>query len=241
MPKHNTPHWTDGDGIGERLIGPLLTVRLNKLSKSANSHHRQANEACQGMLEHARQAGEALLEARRRCGHRTKWIKWRRGHFKGSKETSCHYMKVAREWENPAIVDAQEAGIPIDSINRFLKLLRGQPLTKKSKDKSPSDEQRDELRNALRREFAGKLQELSDLELETLADSNWQGMYTFDRLWDKMHERLQTAVAVLYGEVLYVENDDEDGRPQPDPGLLKATKALNERRSNRKLTASRAK
>ncbi len=105
MPNHKTPHWTDGDGIGKKLTGPVLTRRLAKLAETASTHHQQADQmhrvAWQGWLEHSRQAGEALLEAQRRLGHRSKWSKWRKANFKASKETACDYARVAREWENP--------------------------------------------------------------------------------------------------------------------------------------------
>lgn len=226
MPNNKTQHWTDGTGIGEKLTGPKLTKRLEELAENANSHHQEAEEAWQGWLEHARQAGEALLEAKRRCGHRSKWAKWRYRNFCGSKETSCHYMRVAREWENPGIADARESGVTVDSINKFLKLLRGQPLKAKPKEKSPSEKKQAELREALRNEFALRIKELNVLELEILADRNWQGMHFFNSLWDTIHERLKTAVAVVYGDI------DDDPREQspaiPDrPGRLKATDALN--------------
>lgn len=105
MPRHRTAHHTDGPGIGRKLKGPQLKQRLQTLAEEAINHHRQVKEGWQGWLEHARQVGEAFLEAKRRLGHRSKWSKWRYYTFikEGimSKETICVYMRIAREWEDP--------------------------------------------------------------------------------------------------------------------------------------------
>ena len=200
MPRHSTPHATDGDGIGRKLTGPALDRRLKKLAATANdchkeaeAHHHTINAAWELWLEHARTAGEALIEAQRRLGHRLKWSRWRARNFEGSKETSCHYMRVAREWENPSVVEARDAGL-INSINTFNKLIRGQPLhTKKPQTTTERDQQQKNLLKLL----AGRLGELNDSELHLLHRND---MRAFDRIWERMHERLKDAVAVVYGE-----------------------------------------
>lgn len=119
MPNHRTSHPTDGDGIGRKLKDLKLCKRLAELKECANKHHVSYMRSSQTMLQHAKHAGEALIEAKRRLGHRRKWSRWRNANFDGSKETSCHYMRVAREWEQPEIVELRQNG-QIKSINSFL-------------------------------------------------------------------------------------------------------------------------
>lgn len=229
MPRHSTPHWTDGDGIGPKLTGPALDRRLKKLATTANkgyqeaeASHRTINTAWGLWLEHAKEAGEALLEAKRRLGHKLKWSRWRNDNFKGSKETSCQYMRVAREWENPVIVVAREAGL-INSINTFNKLLRGQPLTTK-KPKAKTERERELLQKNLLKLIDERLSRLDDTELLLLTRSD---MRAFKSIWEKMHERLKDAVAVVYGD------DHDDGwderrtkRDEKRQARGKVTKAL---------------
>ncbi len=121
MPRYRTPHWTDGRIA--KLHGSALTRRFANLAEVANKYHRICAENEQSALDCAKKVGDALTEAKRRCGHRKKWSKWRSDNFAGSKETSCHYMRIAREWNNPKIREAMARG-EIKSINQFLAVLR---------------------------------------------------------------------------------------------------------------------
>lgn len=225
MPRHTTPHWTDGDGIGPKLTGPALVRRLKELAETANkgyreaeAHHRTINAAWGLWLEHARTAGDALLEAKRRLGHRVKWSRWRNRNFDGSKETSCHYIRVAREWDNPVVVEAREAGL-INSINAFNKLIRGQPLAAK-KPQAKTERERGRLQNQILRLLAERLGKLDDTELHLLSRSNMRAVAS---MWERMHERLKDAVAVVYGD------DDRDTTRVEikRQARRKVTKALN--------------
>lgn len=185
MKRNNrTPHWTDGDQIGRKLTGGKLDAKLNRLAAAANLHHAEVDRAAGGMLEHARLAGESLLEAETRLGGRKKWSRWRAENFKGSKETACHYMRIAREWNNPVLIQAREGGA--NSINAMLKVLRYGPDAES--DQEPSDAQMQEMevdleRQEIRQQFAGKLKKLDNEKLPDFrshfGDELWPNMLSY--------------------------------------------------------------
>lgn len=198
MPHYRTPHDTDGPGIGAELKGSKLTVRLAHLASEANSHHRSVEEHWQGMLLHAKQAGEALIEAKRRLGHRTKWSKWRYHNFRGSPETSRVYVRIARDWQDPRIQEARFAGVKIESIKTFLSVLKGEPTTRNIKEPT-SDEQRLRApRDRVQKEFNRRLSELTSYELEILTAPDLE---TFNGLWDQLRSKLRALVQNLVGDV----------------------------------------
>jgi len=209
LPRHRTPHHTDGPGIGKKLAGDALAKHLNKLAETVTAEHRQAEEKWRGWINHARAAGEALIEAKRRLGHRTKWSEWRKRHFTIdgvttlSKETSCNYMRIAREWEDPRLREARANGIKLDSINKVLSILRGDSL---KKEPAPEKEQEAEsrvpdegsVRQWLREQFAADLRSLTKEELQV-----FEVMYA--EFWERLYADLRDDVCVMlecdyYGE-----------------------------------------
>ncbi len=194
MPKHRFEHWTDGKGIGKKLTGPALSKRLGELKMQANNHHRKVNEHWRGMLDEARLAGEALLEAKRRLGHRAKWSKWRRENFLASKGTAINYTTVARHWDDERIREARAAGIEINSINKFLQVLRGQ-APEQQPEKTEAEKQREGNREEIRKWFAEKLRQLSDEELELYSYPE-----TFEELWGETQGQLKHGVMIVYGK-----------------------------------------
>ena len=61
-----------------RIVGMDLAVRLEELARTAHREHVAVLNGWRDVLEHARAAGEALDEAKRRLGHRSKWGRWQR-------------------------------------------------------------------------------------------------------------------------------------------------------------------
>jgi DNA-binding transcriptional MerR regulator len=233
MPRHRTPHPTDGDGIGRKLTGVALGSRLKTLADEANKHHAEVQARWKGLLDHAQLAGEALIEAKRRLGHRTKWSKWRRDHFEGSKETACHYMRVARHWDDPRIQQAKASGMTIDSINKFLQVLRGQAHEPRKDTESNSalrEMEMDFAREQLRKEFAEKLRKLDYQELKVLGEQ-------FDRRsWQRLYKDLQRTVCQVTESDYYKEEAASEKRQVRS----KVSNALNGKRRNRQLTKSRS-
>lgn len=71
---------------------------LQRLASQINESHGAAGDAARSAIEHARQCGEYLIEAKAACGH---------GNFGRWLSENCHvgerqarkYMEVAREWD----------------------------------------------------------------------------------------------------------------------------------------------
>ncbi|QGQ21968.1 hypothetical protein F1728_04355 [Gimesia benthica] len=54
----------DGYGIGRKMTGAALGNRLTALADEANKHPPEVQSQWKGMLDHARQVREALIEAK---------------------------------------------------------------------------------------------------------------------------------------------------------------------------------
>lgn len=222
MPRYRTPHKTDGPGIGRKLRGQDLAKRLDKLADMAGHHHSEVARHWTGWLDHAKEAGDALLEAKRRLGHRRKWSKWRNRNIINtmSKETACNYMRIAREWDDARLVHARASGVKLDSIRSVLRVLRGEPLPEKDPrdrlpgetdlnywkrqgqyDASPEGKARsrkhkvDRMRKKIRNEFSLELRTLNGNEIRVLSEQ------FKTHLWDKLHNEIcNTACAIFGGE-----------------------------------------
>ena len=225
MPRHRNDHWTDGDGIGKKLKGGELHEHLKELAITVEVYHTKAKANWRGWLDHARRAGDALLEAKRRLGHRTKWSKWRNRNFIESnimsKSTSVNYMKIARNWNDARLVEARQNGIKLDSIRAVLRVLSGTaPPKPDPRDKRPGEtifefidrqdkyeatsegrerrrkEEIQQTRKQICREFAAKIRGLDEEELRVLSETF--DPYTGDT-WEKLYADLRNMVCVIYG------------------------------------------
>jgi hypothetical protein len=72
---------------------------LEDLATQINREHEQIEEASLTTLEHARKAGELLLEAKRRLKH-AKWLPWLKDNCKVTPRTEQRYMRVATRWDD---------------------------------------------------------------------------------------------------------------------------------------------
>jgi hypothetical protein len=79
--------------------GSELTSNLaKKLPKSSRAREHEAGEgASRKGLEHFRAAGEALIKAKKQCGH-GKFGEWLKANVRCDHSQACRYMKLAREW-----------------------------------------------------------------------------------------------------------------------------------------------
>ncbi|KAA0141027.1 hypothetical protein FYZ48_07070 [Gimesia chilikensis] len=223
MPRHNTPHHTDGPGIGKKLKGQELKDRLEYLTAEITKHHWKALESWQGFLNEAKEAGEGLLRVKRRLGHRLKWSKWRQRELIEpgvmSKETSLIYMRIAREWDSPQMLAARASGIKIDSINKFMEIVRNKPKKQDKPILSAAELRRSMYLDNVRKQFAEKLRGLTPYELDLLAE--WGQV---DELWDGLNEQLRLGVQVFYGEVYEI---DREKRKEERSVKIKIKQALN--------------
>ncbi len=81
----------------EIMVRQPESVTLTTLADRANAAHREAEGMAYAALEHARQAGKALLEAKEQVSH-GEWGDWLRDHFEGSIRSAQQYMRVASNW-----------------------------------------------------------------------------------------------------------------------------------------------
>lgn len=222
MPRYRTTHHTDGPGIGKKLKGDDLEKRLADLTKEVLRHHQAADEKLRSWLDEARGAGDALLEVKRRLGHRMKWSHWRRDNLIGpgimSKETTAIYMRIAREWDNPHVQKARESGKKIDSINGFLKIIRGgrpedeKPITKYEFD--------DAFRWETCKRFKEKVKELTHGELRFLDEPG-----VFDSLWKHSYDWMKKRIK---SEADFEEcYDDEEAEKTKREIRRRCNRALN--------------
>lgn len=209
MPRYNTPHHTDGPGIGKKLKNGELSARLHQLKEEITQHHWNAESAKRKWLNEVREVGERLIEVKRRLGHKTKWSNWRDRELINpgimSKETSVDYMLVAREWINPRIEAARANGVSIDSIKTFKKVLRGQPLNQPPKSKT--EEYQVMYRKSVRKDFSKEVGRLDYYETELL-----QCPEVFCDLWGGLFEQLKHYVQVVYGELYDEKEADKKDR-----------------------------
>jgi len=70
---------------------------LTDLAVQINAEHRQAEQAINTGLQHARHAGELLLQAKGLCDH-GQWLPWLLKNFDGSARTARAYMLVVERW-----------------------------------------------------------------------------------------------------------------------------------------------
>ena len=72
------------------LAEPDLVARIAEA-------HQHAETAARSMVEYAVEAGNLLLEAKRRCEHGA-WLPWLEQHVTFSVRTAQAYMRIARHW-----------------------------------------------------------------------------------------------------------------------------------------------
>jgi hypothetical protein len=75
----------------------LPAVPLADLAERINAEHEQAVAALRSGLEHARTAGELLLQAKGQLTHGG-WLPWLKEHCTVSTRTAQLYMRVAKRW-----------------------------------------------------------------------------------------------------------------------------------------------
>jgi hypothetical protein len=68
------------------------------LADRINQHHAAAVKHAESAIEHARAAGELLLEAKNRCKH-GEWLNWLAENVDVSQKTAWQYMRIAERWD----------------------------------------------------------------------------------------------------------------------------------------------
>jgi hypothetical protein len=71
---------------------------LAALAAAANAAHVAGQAASRKSLEHFRAAGEALIKAKKRCGHGN-WLAWLEANVEFDRRTASSYTRIATNWE----------------------------------------------------------------------------------------------------------------------------------------------
>ncbi|MCO8124496.1 DUF3102 domain-containing protein [Stieleria sp. TO1_6] len=80
-------------------------LSLETLAVQINEQHSQATNHARTAIEHARHAGELLIEAKASVPH-GQWLEWLRKNCSVSGRQAQRYMKVAANWERISKCDA---------------------------------------------------------------------------------------------------------------------------------------
>jgi len=162
---------------------------LPLLADIANKHHHHVCKRWKGLLDHARQAGEALNKARYYCSHGT-WQKWVSDNFDGSYETVQVYRRIAKEWDDRRLIQARKSGMELDSIKKVLDVLKGSEPSKIPKyllnedgtlNMKKAEEQ--ELRKNILDLFAVSIKRLCKSELVVFEEC-------FEDIWISFYEKI---------------------------------------------------
>jgi hypothetical protein len=121
-----------------------LQRRRERHFDRANKHYRLAVTHLGKALEHAKEAGDALLDAKR-CTAYKDWTKFLDKYFVGSRRTAQVYMRIARKWEDERIRDARVGGWEPKSIKGFLDIVSGMPDPKKQRDRKITNKEAREV------------------------------------------------------------------------------------------------
>src|SRR5262249_1510016 len=116
--------------------------QLALLSARANDQHWKYHHGHRAALSHAKESGQALIEAKQLAGHGN-WYKWLASNFDASVDTAEDYMRVARHWQSlQALLDRD----PKMSINEAKQRIRDMEARRKGNPTStynPNDSRRD--------------------------------------------------------------------------------------------------
>jgi hypothetical protein len=172
--------------ITRRLTGTALSRRLATLQETIVLGHRNATKKNDRWLLHVKAVGDALREAKRRLGHRTKWSRWRNKlideiHDAGmpfSVRTAQVYALVAGKWEEPLVMQMRASG-NVTSISAFVKVLqlsknaeRRKALHAERAQADPKETKLHELQEEAVKNFRNSLKALKKDALSELCN-NW--------------------------------------------------------------------
>ena len=198
------------------LKGAALSERMAELEHLIGAEHGDFKAEYRSALEHARRAGEGLVEARWRTGGRKKWGTWKRWlakEYNIATRTMSLYVQVATHWDDPRILEARTEGITIDTIDGFLRALKGEKPKPKPGDEgytepTSKEEERAWNQKRVRRDFAVYLRTLDNFEMEVLEA-------TIDDVIEVLNADLRERVDGSYEGDYYTGRQEATGIPDP--------------------------
>lgn len=108
---------------------------MNYLATTANTEYAKANECAQGAIEHARAAGDALIQAKGNMEH-GQWLGWLANNWSHDERTAQRLMRLASGWEELA----NTTRLSDLSINDAMKLLANPPKPKSEHAAAPKQD-----------------------------------------------------------------------------------------------------
>jgi hypothetical protein len=109
--------------VNKELFDPPAIVKpadaLAELAGRINAEHHQVEQALRAGLQHAKNAGDLLIEAKEQCRH-GEWLPWLKANVHFSTRTAQAYMQVAKRW--PELV-AKAQGLAHLTFEDGLRLL----------------------------------------------------------------------------------------------------------------------
>jgi hypothetical protein len=97
---------------------------LAELAARINAEHNQAEAALKKGLQHAKNAGDLLIELKKQCKH-GEWLPTLKRYVKFSDRTAQAYMRVSRRWGELEAKSATRCGFALPGSPR----LAGRPAT----------------------------------------------------------------------------------------------------------------
>ena len=169
--------------------------RIGKLKRVANENYHESGTLRKKSFVSALHCGDALLELkdliRKTLGH-GHWQQWLQDNFDGSYETARDYMSIAKNWNDPRMVEARET-MTIESIKGFQDVLKGKPYLKPdAKGKQPTESVvYERYRKGIIAEFTREVNSLGRYK-------HWSHRYElfvlgdyFGYFWNKLHVELK--------------------------------------------------
>ena len=92
---------------------------LATLANEINDLHDRATEAARTAVEHDRECGELLIQAKDQIGHGG-FLPWLEADCRVKPRQAQKYMKLAREWPAIEAKCASNAHLPIDEVLRLM-------------------------------------------------------------------------------------------------------------------------
>src|SRR5690242_10921459 len=83
--------------MSERTADGDARAPLKRLARNIMAEHRKALAGCKAALEHARRAGELLIQAKAQLSH-GEWLPWLADNCDLQRRMVNVYMQIAREW-----------------------------------------------------------------------------------------------------------------------------------------------
>ena len=97
----------------------VIDKSLNKLADEICRLHVQCVDYAQTTLEHARKAGELLIEAKSKLPH-GEWLPWLKNSIEMPERTAQTYMRIARDWGELQANPLRAADLSLREAERLL-------------------------------------------------------------------------------------------------------------------------